>query len=512
MRFGADIFGFTDESTESTETETGTDTGDDSGGTSSSDSGVTVAFTKEALLVSKTAWDCTSKSEVNQIVISGAQPTGSNIRYMFKIDNKYWYFSGSTLTEFTGTFNVDNVLKSGNTTSQLTAMTNIASFVGKKVFPIIAMSSPSDAEDMPRVKMSLKVKVPSDTLTDTVESIVYELTDDETALPRIADVTYDATCTGAATVTVQIRTRKSGTWSAYMTPANAIDRECDAVQFKITYKVTKTDGTDSAKVNSITVDHTMGKTVVSGGNAHLHTVVADYDNDLQTCYVTVKHNPLTDSSVEAYVNFMRPPKRRNLIQIGTGTGARQELALGLNGLADSNIVGNSIALYADATPFSNFSFNTETGSVVLTAKKNAIITASYDYDRADEHWRTMTRDYTEPYNDTQSTVMTRFSYTLPDDELAGMSMSNIRITMRRPSGTASGSFGTATGKNQLFVPKHVPKASTIKFDSPDVDFDFNEDNNILSLVAPKGTALKCSYKWTGEKITVYSFAAGWACA
>lgn len=508
MRFGADIFGFTDDSTESTETETG----DDSGGTSDSDSGVTVAFTKKALLVSKTAWDCTAKSEVNQIVISGAIPSGS-IRYMFKIDNKYWTFSGSTLTEFTGTFNVDNVLKSGNTGAQLTALSNITSFVGKKIYPIIALSAPSDSEDMPRCKMSLKVKVPSDTLTDTVESIVYELTDDETALPRISDVTYDATLTGAASVTVQIRTRKSGTWSAYMALANAIDRECDAVQFKITYKVTTTDGTDSAKVNSITVEHTMGKTVVSGGNAHLHTVVADYQNDLQTCYVTIKHNPLSDSSVAAYVNFMAPPKHRNLIQIGTGTGARQELALGLSGLADTNIVGNSIELYVDAAPCTAFSFNTEVGTVVLTAKKNAVITASYDYERADEHWRTMTKDYTEPFNGTQAALTTRFSYTLPDEETSGLTMSNIRITMRRPSGSVSnGSLGTATGKNQLFVLKHVPKASTIRFSDSAVDFDYNEENNILSLVAPAGTALRCSYSWTGEKITVYSFAAGWACA
>lgn len=505
MRFGADIFGL--ESADATESE------DEEGGSSSSDAGISTVFLKKALLVSKTAWDCTSKSEVNQIVITGAKPTGTNARYMFKIDNKYWTFNGSTLTEFTDTFNVDNVLSKGNTATQLTALSNITAFVGKKIYPIIALSAPSDAEDLPRTKMSLKVKVPSDTLTDTVESIVYELTDDDTALPRIADITYDATLTGAASVTVQVRTRKGGTWSSYMTLANAVDRECDAVQFKITYRVATTNGTDSAKVNSITVDHTMGKTVVSGGNAYLHTVVADYENDLQTCYVTIKHNPLSDSSVEAYVNFMTPPKHRNLIQIGAGTGSRQELALGLNGLADTNIVGKTVELYVDAAPVSNFSFNTEVGTVVLTAKKNSVITASYDYERGDEHWRTMTRDYTEPFNDNQSSYTTRFSYTLPDDETAGMTMSNIRITMRRPSGSVSnGSLGTATGKNQLFVLKHVPKASSIKFSDSTVDFDYNEENNILSLVAPKGTALKVSYSWTGEKITVYSFAAGWACA
>lgn len=500
MRFGADIFGLDDG--EATSTEEG-----------DSDSGVSSSFLKKALLVSKQPWDCTSKSEVTKIVASGAKPSGTNIRYMFKIDNKYWYFNGSALTEFTDTLNVDNVLKSGNIGSQLGAISPVPDFLGKKIYPIIAMSAPSDAEDLPRVKLSLKVKVPFDTLSDVVESPVYELVEEDESTPRISEITFDTTCTGDASVNVLVRLRTGTAWTNYLTLDNASDKEAQAVQFKITYKVTKTDGSESAKLNSITVDHTMGKTVVSGGNADLFTQLVNHENELQTCYVTVRHAPLSDSRIEAYINFMKPPSHRNLIQIGTATGSRQELALGLNGLADENIVASTIELYVDAAPFANFSYNSQVGTVTFTAKRNSVITATYDYDHGQEIWTQMPLEYTEPYNDVRATYLSRYCFTLADDATKGKTVSNVRLKMVRPSGkVTNGSLGYATGKTQLFVLRHVPKASSIKFSDATVDFDYNEDNNILSLIAPKNTPLLCSYSWTGESVTVYSFAAGWACA
>ena len=106
--------------------------------------------------------------------------------------------------------------------------------------------------------------------------------------------------------------------------------------------------------------------------------------------------------------------------------------------------------------------------------------------------------------------MSRFSYTLPDSEATDKTISNIRIHLKRPSGTVSNySLGTATGKKQLFVLPHQAKASSIKF-SEDVDWEYDNDSYILSVVAKKNTALVISYKWTGENVGIVSWAAGWA--
>lgn len=493
MRFCTDIFGLTVEDSES-----------ESGG-----GGSTAAFVKKALLVSKTALDCTNKSSVQQIIISGVQPSGTDRRFMFRIDNKNYKFTGSTLVEYTGNLTTDNVLSNGNTAAQLQALSSVPGFVGKNIYPIIALKAPSTSEDAPTVKLQLKTQASADTLTSTKTSIVTELVDDDST-PVITELTPDFTLKGNATCTVKIRLRVNGTWTNYMVLEDALEKEAQAVQFQVTYKVTKTDGTDSAKLNSVTVGHTLGKAVVADGNADIYTKVADYDNDLQYCYVTVKHAPLNDSYLEAYVNFMKPPKHRDLISIGVGNGARQEFTLGLNGTPDARIDTTTLRLFEGATELSEFNFNSATATVNLIGKKDVTYFASYDYEYSVENWSKMTPEETEPFNDETGLQTSRFSYKLQDT--AGMTTSSVRLRLVRPTGDVKNySLGKATGKMQLFVLPHIPKMSTIKF-SKTVEWDLDEDNNILSVIAAKNTALSVSYSWAGENITVHSLACGWACA
>ena len=493
MRFATDIFGLTT-----------ADTGQDD------TPEIIVPFNKTALLISKQPLDCSNKSAVTGISISGLEPANTKRRFMFNYDGKNYKYSSGSWNEYTGSITADNVLKDGNTAAQISALTSVPAFVGKKIYPIIALSAQSDAEDFPTAKLSLQTQVASETLTKIFESIQYDLvTDDST--PRIVEISADVETTGGGSATLQVRLRNGSTWTSYMTLANAADKEAQGVQFKITYKVTTAGGADSVKVKSINVDHTLGKTVVSGNNADLYTVVTDYENDLQTCYATVRHDPLTDSRLEAYVNFMHPPETRELISIGIGTGSRQECNLGIGGVCDQNIDASTIQLFADGDPITNFSYNSESSTVVVKVKSGEVISASYKFNHDAEEWRQMTLERTEPYTDGQ-TYVSRFAYVLPDEETAGKTISNVRIKMIRPNGSVRNqNLGVATGKNQLFVLPHIPKASTIKF-TQSVDFEYNEENNILSLVAAKNTALKISYSWVGESIIIYSLAAGWACA
>ena len=484
MRFCTDSFGLTDEDGESV-----------------------AAFQKKALLISKTALNCANKVSVQSIAISGTQPTGSDRRFMFQIGDKNYKFNGTTLTEYTGDLTADNVLKDGNTAAQLTALSNITGFVGEKIFPIIALSASGD--DYPTAKLQIKAMTTTDVLTDVQESIVCELSEDETSTPIITNLPYEATVTGDGSVDVKIRLRNGETWTDYMALDEAVDKEAQAAQFQVTYKVKKTDGTDSAKLDYVSLEHTFGTAIVVNSDTGIYTKVVDYENDLSMCYLVVKHEPLQDDYFNAYVNFMKKPDSRTFLDIGVGNGSQQEFVLGVNGVPDEKIDSTSITLYKNGEEVSDFSYNSATSTITLVTAKNAVYTASYKYNHGVENWRAMTLEEQEPFNDQTGIQTSRFSYVLQEDN-TGLSVSSIRFRLNRKTGTVTNySLGTATGKLQMFVLPHIPTMSSIKF-SNTVDWDFDEDNHILTLVAAKGTALSISYSWRGAPITVYSLVCGWA--
>ena len=493
MRFGFDVFGFV-EPTDPDEPDP-------------EDPQEPVApFVKKALLVSKSYLNCQNKSAVDSFIISGNEPAGTKRKFMFKFDDKVWKFtSGGTLVEYTGDLTVDNVLAKGNSAGFLNSLSGVASFVGKKIYPIIALSAPSTATDLPTVKIQLNTRTTNDTLTNEVETDSYDLTSEDTP-PMIDSIEDDTTCKGSGSVSIRVKLLGADNqWSDYMTLANAANREAFAVQFKFVYSVASV-GSDSARVNSITVNHTQGQTVVSGSDADLFSTVGEYEVPLQLCYVIVRHEPLADATIAAQVNFMRPPKHRDFIQITRGSGSAKTVTL-----PDENIYGASIQLYAEGVPMGDFDFNSATSTVTFTAESEAVINASYDYDRDEEVWRDMTLETTEPHEDGE-TYMSRFTYLLPDEDATDKTIANVRLKLKRLTGRADESLGSAKGKRQLFTLAHTPKAASIKFDSDDVDFTFDEATQILSLNAPKRTALNVSYKWVGESVVVKSFAAGFSVA
>ncbi|MBR2775201.1 MAG: hypothetical protein IKD73_09480 [Selenomonadaceae bacterium] len=459
-------------------------------------------FMKQAFLVSKVPLNCTKKTAVDQFVITGNEPTGSSRRVIFKIDDVLYKFKNGRLATYNDVGEFEDVIKYGNKVSVLNNLPNVNDFVGKKVYPIIAMQAPSNADDFPTIKIGLATRSTTEQLSDTQDSPIYELGDEA---QTIVSIVPKINTTGAGEVSITVRLRKDNQWSVYMPLTDAVDREADALQFRMKYTVETASGTDSAQVESITVTHSLGRAVVTGNVANFYSTVANYEEDLKTAYCLVRHEPLVDAAIECYVNFMPEPKHRELITIGTANGNRQELTLGD---PDPNIVATSIQLFQDGTPFYDFDFSTELSTVIFTAKKNSVITASYDYDTGTEIWRKMTPDNSQPYNDDDGTYSTRFTYI--NDE-PNMKVANIRVRLRRLSGSASGKLGTATGKTQLFMLKHKPVPSSITF-TQNIKHSYDEETGILSCVGAKGTAINISYNYLGDSPVVHSFAAGFAVA
>ncbi|MBQ3444250.1 MAG: hypothetical protein IJG33_13505 [Selenomonadaceae bacterium] len=453
-------------------------------------------FMKTALLKSKVPLDCTNKAAVESFVITGSEPADSSRRVIFKIDDALYKFQSGQLVAYTAPGGFGDIIKWGNKVSTLEALSNITAFVGKKIYPIIALQAPSDAAEYPTIKIGLVTRSTNEQLTDTVDSPVYELANDT---QTIISIVPDIVTTGAGSANVTVRLRHDGEWSSFMSLASAANRSAEAVQFRIAYAVEQV-GSDSAQVKSIVVNHTSGQAVTSGDICNLYSTIADYEVGLKSAYCLVHHAPLVDARIEVYVNFMKAPSRRELVQIGTATGSRQELSLG-----DSNIVADSLQIFADGLPVYNFDFSTELGTVTLTAAQGAVLTASYNYDFGQETWLKMTADNPLPYQD--GDYATRFTYSL--DEASDNRVANVRIRLIRRSGNATENLGKATGKTQLFVLKHKPKPSTIAF-TEDVNFSYDEATGILSCVAAKNTPLNVSYSWLGDSPIVYSFAAGFA--
>ena len=455
------------------------------------------SFMKTAFLKSKVPLDCSNFSSVDSFVITGNEPAGSSRRIIFLIDGNLFHFQNNALVPYTEAGDFADVIKYGNKPSTLLAQSDLSAFVGKQIYPIIALQAPFDANEFPSIKLALSVRSASEQLSNTQYSPIYILADDTQS---IIDIAADVQTQGSGEVDIAVQLRANGSWSSYTPLTNAANKSADAVRFRFIYRVANI-GSDSACVKSITVRHTAGQAVVSIDDCNLYSAVANYDAGLKTAYCLVHHAPLVDAKIEAYVNFSPAPSKRELVQIGTATGSRQELSL-----PDLNVVANSIKLFQDGNPFYNFDFSTETSTVSFTARQNAVITASYDYGYGQENWLEMIAANPQPYNDDIGSYSTRFSYVHDEEDL---SVANVRIRLRRLSGTATENLGNATGKTQLFNLKHKPKPSTIRFDRS-VSFSFDDDNGILSCVAAKNTPLNISYQWLGDAPVVYSFAAGFS--
>ena len=124
-------------------------------------------YIKQALLVSNSPVNLSNFNRLDQITVQGNEPDGSKRRFMFKMDNKVYKFSGQNLVEYTGDVDSDNVLSSGNTTAQLEAVSNNSQLVGKNIYPIIALYA--ETENLPTAKISFKASLVQEVLDYTDE-------------------------------------------------------------------------------------------------------------------------------------------------------------------------------------------------------------------------------------------------------------------------------------------------------------------------------------------------------
>lgn len=465
---------------------------------------------KKGLLIAKNAINLLNKSKVKGFTINGIQPANTNRKVAFKVDNKWNKLTtNGVLSPLpTQAITSDSVLAEGNTVSELTALTNVPSFVGKMVYPVFALYASNEATAMPTIGMTVKAEIDT-TSTSTSTNYTYAYTDysqefelskDDNIDVRLISVACKTTLKGNGTVNITARIKQNDTWSDYQSLDKIQLTLCSAVQLKYDYKVAVTDGTDSAKVDEVVIKYNNSGAITSHLETDIVTVTEKFTNDLAYAHAYIKHAPLVDAEMKVYCAIRKRPKRRGMYQFANGTGALHTYTL-----PDSGVNHDTLRIYVDNKKLMDFDYNTKTSEVTFTAEKGTVLSATYEYGWEKSEWYEMNLVNTQ-INDS-GTYTTEYDYIVPSHE-GDYTVTAIKYHLIRPEGKVTNAvIGVGTGRKQIIRLPHYAKPDTIVCN---VIWSYDYDSKCITVIAPEGDNIVISYDWIAESPQVYGVMAGWA--
>ena len=464
---------------------------------------------RKALFRDNAPMACTGLTSVDGLELSGIEPEGTKRRVLFsyvtsseakKASEDPYYFKlavedgvGTMIAVDTQEITTDSVLSEGNTVSELAAVTSIPEWVGKTVYPIIALSAPRDSMLVPTLKMGIKTTNSNEAYTKTEISSDIVLSESNVTVTK-CEAAITATDGGAVTVTGSVY--DNGAWSDYLSLTELRGKTGSKVRFKAVYTVTRI-GASVARLDSVTIAFAEGGAHVSGADAAIVISAKDVDMDVSYVRSSLIHSELKDADLSAFVCFSQGISTRDKLEIGVGTGVKQSFAL-----ADANINPSTIKCFSGQGRVYDFDYNMVDKSLSFIGAKDEKCYVSYDYNIPAEDWRPMDKGETDRYQQDQDRFSTKFYYTLPDGEDAKHIMA-IKYVLTRVPGEAEEALGEATGKNQPFTLAHVTDADHLAIEGAEFSLDNTGKSGIL--VAPKGTSLTAVYSYKGEAPVVESY-------
>lgn len=447
-------------------------------------------FRKRALFICDDALDFSYETSCAGLEIGGTEPEGTSRRIIFQIDGKLYRFVNNILDSYTGRGELEDILANGNTVAELLSLKEIPAFVGKKVFPIIALDAPSDSPVFPKIKIAAKVNSYNDIYTRYFYSPVYNLPPDA----RIFQAIENKYTNGNATILTQCKIN-DGEW-IYL--ADAAFKDAAKIQFRSQFVLSTLDGSDFAQVHNVKTFYQTDKNLSAAPSQEIISTPQDFSADLKTCYALIRHSELIDAQIKAFVSFTEKPARRENVMLGTATGDTQTLNLAFNGVVDSNIAADSIHIEIDGRTFADFHFDIENSTVTLKADAGKEIFASWELSNFEE-WREM--QFLDGDN-----FYSRFNFNLTDS--LNKRVVNVKFVVTRLSGTVENEeLGAATGKLQIFHLPHRAKSETLTVSG---SFKYDEESQILKVVNAKDLPIVISYSYVGQLPKIYSYA--WACS
>ena len=449
------------------------------------------------------------KTKVKGFTISGVQPANTNRKVAFKVDNKWNKLTteGALSPLPTQAITSDSVLAEGNTVSELTALTNVPSLSGKLVYPAIALYAGDGVTVMPTFGMTVKAEIDTtvDVYTKTSYSQEFVLHNELDVLIKSVNVDSDTKGNGKLTLkaryaTFDEETAQIETWSNYVDLLSVINKKCHKLQIKADYRVSTTDGSDSATLNDVTITYAKEVVAKSDGTTDLVTLTQKFTNDLTYVHTYIKHKKLIDADLRAYVRLQKTPKKAEFKLIGYGTGARKTYKV-----IDEGINQDSLMVYVNGKAVYNFDFNTETSEITLVADVDVPINATYEFGWELFNYVEMQKGVSQ-VNDSGA-YTTEYSYTIPEHE-GEYTVTAIKYELLRPEGKVTNEvIGVGTGKRQIIQLPHYARKETIVCNGK---WSYDYDSKRLTVIAPADTDIVISYDWSAESPQVYAVMAGWA--
>ncbi|MCI7266181.1 MAG: hypothetical protein MR545_02975, partial [Veillonellaceae bacterium] len=466
---------------------------------------VLATYDKKGLLIALQPLNFLNKSRVTGFNIAGIEPANTSRHVAFKVDdvwNKLTISSGTaSLTALeTQEITADSLIAEGNTVAELQSVTDCTPFVGKLVYPAVALYADSSAEVMPTFGMTVNALIDTTvnvySFTDYSQEYAISDGDDVSIISLVAETELK----GNGKVDITARIKSNGEWSEYMS-LNAVQmKQASAIQLKAVYTVQNTDGSDSAKITGVVIKYNTAGAVTSNSTTEIVTVTQKFTNDLTYVHAYCKHKELIDAKINAYCSIRKQPQKRVQYQVGNGTGALKTYTL-----PDSGVNQDTLAVYVDGKFISDFGYNTETSEITLTADKDAVVSASYEYGWEMSDWIPMEQGGSQ-INDSGN-YTTEYTYTIPSHDGA-FTVTAVKFELARPEGHVDNeTIGTGTGRRQMIRLPHIARKETIVCNGK---WSYDYDNQRLTIIAPENEPIVISYDWIAESPKVYSIAAGWA--
>ena len=472
-------------------------------------------YDKKGLLIAKTPINLLDKSKVKGFTIDGIQPTNTNRKLAFKVDNKWNKLTteGALSELSTQAITSDSVLAEGNTVAELTALTNVPALAGKLVYPAFALYADENATVMPTIGMTVKAEIDTtvDIYTKTAYSQEFVLHNKSDVL--VKSITVDSNTKGNGKITLKARyatfdetaitdegAEQTEKWSDYVDLLSVINVKCHKLQIRADYQVSITDGSDSATLNDVVITYAKDVVAKADGTTDLVTLTEKFTNDLTYVHAYIKHEELIDADLKAYVRLQKTPQKADFKLIGYGTGARKTYKV-----TDSGINQDSLMIYVNGKAVYDFDFNTETSEITLVADVDVPINATYEFGWELFNYVEMQKGVSQ-INDSGA-YTTEYAYTIPAHE-GEYTVTAIKYELIRPEGKVTNDvIGIGTGKRQIIQLPHFARKETISCNGK---WSYDYDSKRLTVIAPADTDIVISYDWIAESPVVYGVMAGWA--
>ena len=472
-------------------------------------------YSKKGLLIAKEPINLLDKTSINGITFEGIEPANTSRHIVFKVDDTWNKLTGDGNLEPLTTQDIDkdSVIAEGNTIAEVEALTDIPAFVGKLIYPAIALYASEKAEVMPTFGMTVNAEIDTtvDVYTKTAYSQEFVLHNKRDVL--VKSISVDSNTKGNGKITLKARyatfdetaSTEEGAgltekWSDYVDLLSVINVKCHKLQIKADYQVSITDGSDSATLNDVVITYAKDVVAKADGTTDLVTLTEKFTNDLTYVHAYIKHKELIDADLKAYVRLQKTPQKADFKLIGYGTGARKTYKV-----TDSGINQDSLMVYVNGKVVYDFDFNTETSEITLVADVDVPINATYEFGWELFNYVEMQKGVSQ-INDSGA-YTTEYSYTIPAHD-GEYTVTAIKYELIRPEGKATNEvIGVGTGKRQIIQLPHFARKETIQCNGK---WSYDYDSKRLTVIAPADTDIVISYDWIAESPQVYGVMAGWA--